>query len=227
VSQIPIQNIYYLLSYAWNRLDEADLVDVGDEEFDDVANLLGKVLASGCSYLFKKGIYRNYHEVEEEISGVRGRLMIGKSVKDLSFQNKRAWCRYDELTHNVLPNQILKATILRLLQMEEIDEDLHEELKVIHSRFSDIRDINLQLHHFNKVHIHRNNAFYRFLLQVCQLIFESSALQEEGEQYQFRDFSRDDSKMRLLFQAFVKNFYIKEQDRFDVYSPKINWSFKS
>ncbi|GAG60746.1 unnamed protein product, partial [marine sediment metagenome] len=28
IIQIPIHNIYYLLCYAWNKLDEKDIVDV-------------------------------------------------------------------------------------------------------------------------------------------------------------------------------------------------------
>lgn len=75
--------------------------------------------------------------------------------------------------------------------------------------------------------IHRNNAFYGFLIQICQLIFESSALEESGERYQFRDFTRDHQKLARLFEAFVFNFYQREQDRYKVKNPSFSWPFTS
>src|SRR5699024_4410724 len=92
---------------------------------------------------------------------------------------------------------------------------------------SDVEEINLQIHHFKKVHIHRNNAFYGFLIQVCRLIFESSALDESEGKYQFRDFTRDHKQLARLFEAFVFNFYKKEQRLYKVSSPKFPWPFRS
>ncbi|MCF7802701.1 MAG: hypothetical protein K9N46_05535 [Candidatus Marinimicrobia bacterium] len=227
MTQIPIENIYYLLSYAWDKLDEAELIGINPDDFEDVANLLGKVLANGCTRLFKMGLYRNYHEIEEEIPGIRGRLLIDESLRKLSFQNKKAWCRHDELDHNVLPNKILKATVLRLLQTEEVEAKLHGELKVIYERFTGIDTIQLQRQNFTQVRIHRNNAFYGFLLQVCRLIFESTAMHEKGDRYQFRDFTRDHQKLATLFEAFIYNFYEKEQTHYSVSRPTINWPFYS
>tara|TARA_R100001143_G_C3361001_1_gene135698 strand:- start:2294 stop:3349 length:1056 start_codon:yes stop_codon:yes gene_type:complete len=227
LKQIPIKNIYYLLSYAWNKLDEAELTSTGIDDFEEVVNLLGKVLANGCSYLFKRGLYRNYHSIENRIPGIRGRLLIDQSLNDLSFQNKRAWCQFDELSHNTLHNQILKSTIRILLRMDEIDSSLHGDLKEVYSRFSDVETIRLQIQHFNKVRIHRNNAFYGFLIQICRLIFESSALDEKSNNYQFRDFTRDHSKLAKLFEAFVFNFYQKKQRRFKVNRPQFKWPFIS
>ena len=227
MKQVPVQNIYYLLSYAWDKLDEASLTKAGIDDFEEVANLLGKVLVNGCSYLFKRGLYRNYQQKDEEIPGIRGKLLMDESLKGLSFENKKAWCQYDELSRNVLPNRILKSTVRRLLQMPVLEEGLHQELKEIYYRFSEVEEIPLQGHHFTQVQIHRNNAFYGFLIQICQLLFESSALDESGQQYQFRDFTRDHQKLARLFEAFVFNFYQREQDRYKVKSPSFPWPFES
>ncbi len=227
MKQVPVKNIYYLLSYAWDKLDEAELTNAGIDDFEEVANLLGKVLANGCSYLFKRGLYRNYRQKEEEIPGIRGKLLIDESINSLSFQNKKAWCQYDELSYNVLPNRILKSTVRRLLQMDELDKGLHQELVEIYYRFTDVEEVRLQGNHFTQVQIHRNNAFYGFLIQICQLIFESSALDESGQNYQFRDFTRDHQKLARLFEAFVFNFYKREQNRYTVKSPSFPWPFIS
>ena len=43
--KIPIQNIYYLLCYAWNRLEERDIVDVSGIDSTNLVDLfLTKVM---------------------------------------------------------------------------------------------------------------------------------------------------------------------------------------
>ena len=42
--RIPIQNLYYLLCYAWNRLPQGKLVDVSGVPATELANLFAHVL---------------------------------------------------------------------------------------------------------------------------------------------------------------------------------------
>ena len=53
--KIPIQNIYYLLCYAWNKLDERDIVDVRGIDSTNILDLFARVLIGGLSRLFKQG----------------------------------------------------------------------------------------------------------------------------------------------------------------------------
>ncbi|NIQ13085.1 MAG: restriction endonuclease, partial [Candidatus Dadabacteria bacterium] len=55
---IPIQNIYYLLCYAWNKLEEKDLVNVQEEDTTKLIDLFAKVLINGTTYLLKRGLDR-------------------------------------------------------------------------------------------------------------------------------------------------------------------------
>ena len=51
---IPIQNIYYLLSYSWDKLEEKNIVRVSPDDYDQLHDLLAKVLINGCTHLFQK-----------------------------------------------------------------------------------------------------------------------------------------------------------------------------
>ena len=64
--KVPIQNIYYLLCYAWDKLEERDLVDVSMSDYTQLADLFAKVLINGTTYLFKKGLDRDYIDIEED-----------------------------------------------------------------------------------------------------------------------------------------------------------------
>lgn len=49
MNNIPIKNIYYMLCYAWNIIDEINDIEFGDEKFENIYNLMAKIL----DYFFK------------------------------------------------------------------------------------------------------------------------------------------------------------------------------
>ena len=107
--KIPIQNIYYLLCYAWNKLEEDKAVKVQAEDTSELVDLFAKVLISGTTYLFKKGLDRGYVSINEDTRRIKGKIHFGPSLKRNLFKKAMASCEFDELSYNVLHNQILKA----------------------------------------------------------------------------------------------------------------------
>jgi len=59
---------------------------------------------------------------------------------------------------------------------------------------------------FYRIGVTGNNRFYRFLLNVCELVHGSWLASEEEGRYRFRDFLRDDKRMAYVFQYFIFNF---------------------
>ena len=57
---IPIQNIYYMLSYAFRVLNERGYRDVATEQFDNAAELCAAILARGVAVQLKRGLDREY-----------------------------------------------------------------------------------------------------------------------------------------------------------------------
>ena len=55
---IPIQNIYFLLCYAWNQLEEKDVVEINPEDSTALQDLFARVLAGGVQYLIRRGFDR-------------------------------------------------------------------------------------------------------------------------------------------------------------------------
>jgi len=220
---IPILNIYYLLSYAWDALRAKDVIQVRAEEASDVLDLLSIILARGTTYLLKKGLDRGYIMKEEPLSGLRGKLMLGSSVKRNLLRNGRVICAYDELSHDVLHNQILKATLRSLISTKGIDVEVSKELVHVYRRLPQIRDVAIQTNYFDEIRLNRNNLFYDFLLKICRLIHENLLPDETSGGYKFADFVRDEVRMRALFEAFVRNFFKREAVGFKVYREDIKW----
>jgi 5-methylcytosine-specific restriction enzyme subunit McrC len=107
---IPIENIYYLYCYAWNRFEEAQSIQLGAGKSPDLPNLLGRVLLHGTRMLLRRGLDRNYRDCMDEIATVRGRIELGASLRLRARSMRRLVCEFDELSHDLLHNQIIKAS---------------------------------------------------------------------------------------------------------------------
>ncbi|MBT8549998.1 restriction endonuclease [Polynucleobacter paneuropaeus] len=220
---IPIQNLYYLLCYSWNRLDEAELVDINIDEFDAPQDLLARILLSGTKKILKKGLDRNYQEYSEETSSIRGRVNFSESISRLLFPQAKASVTSDELSNNVLHNQILRSTISNLSKAELLNPILRHELKKTTTQLGDIDLIRLNSQVFRRVQLHRNNSFYAFLMDVCELIHLYLLPNHETGSFQFKDFTRDEKKMQLVFEEFARNFYLINQKDYVVKAETLRW----
>jgi len=204
---VPIENIYFLLCYAWNRLDERDLVHVSRTDCTHLLDLFARVLAFGTAHLLKRGPDRGYVTSSEELRMLRGRIDVSATVKRLLFMSGRAFCHYDELSHNVLHNRILKTTISELVRHKVLADENRDALALLRRRLHQVDEIELNPAVFSRVQLNRNNSFYGFLISVCRLIYINVLAKEGDGDYQFQDFIRDPRQMGLLFQEFVRNFF--------------------
>ena len=88
-------------------------------------------------------------------------------------------------------------------------------------RFADVRDIALSPVAFAALRPARTD---RFLLNVCRLLFENRLPDPRPGGVLFADFVRDDRQMARVFEAFVRNFYRREQSAFPrVGSERFGW----
>ena len=220
---IPIENIYYLLCYAWDALDEAEIVSVDVTPEMKLQDLLAGVLRGGVAHLLKRGLDRAYVTSEDEIAGVRGRLDIGASVKRASFRKARACCVFDELSPDVPHNRIVKTMLRRIANVEGLSSSLANDLRELYRRMPGIHETAITTQMFRRVTLGRNNAFYRFLLDVCEIAHRNLLVDEATGAEQFRDFTRDDSQMARLFEKFLFQFFAREQRQYKVHAPRFDW----
>ncbi len=221
--QIPIENIYYLLCYAWNKLDEKDRVSIAIDDKTELLDLFAKVLINASRMLLKRGIDKSYVDHTTDIAGVKGKLEMSQTLKSNLLFKQRTVCTFDEFSANILSNQILVSSIYRLLKTKELDKELKAELWILVRMFAGIDQIELKPSLFKQVKINRNNHFYGFIMNVCQIILENTLPTEDKGAYKFADFTRDEKKMNQLFEAFVRNFYNLEVSKFKTRRENIKW----
>ena len=221
---ISIKNLFYLLLYAWDRFDEGQMASIDAEPDTDLLNLLAKVLERGVDHLLRRGLDRGYLSTVDDIAGVRGKLDISGTVKANLLTRGRTKCFFDEFTHDIRHNQILKASLGQLLCTESLDAKVRECVRVAYMRLPAISEIKLSDRVFAGVQLHRNIRYYGFLMDVCRILFDQLIPKEEEGTYSFRDIARDEVAMRRLFEQFLYNFFRHEQQRFKVRRPRFPWA---
>lgn len=222
-SEIPIQNLYFLLCYAWEKLPEAHEADIAANDCHSLTELLAKLLATGTQRLVKRGLDRDYLPHREDTAVPRGRMDLAASFPLLAAKKQRLVCEFDEFTRNTLPNRILKTTLASLRHGDGFDKTTETLLHQQNEILSNIQPVRLTSRLFQRVRLHRNNRDYRFLLNICQLLHDTRLPEENDGKVCFRDFTRDPELMPALFEAFVKNFYKREQKRYQVGAIQLEW----
>jgi 5-methylcytosine-specific restriction enzyme subunit McrC len=150
--------------------------------------------------------------------------LFSPTLHELPRRNGKTVCAFDDLSHDILTNQIIKATALHLLRSAELSVENRAGLTDVVRRLGRVTERDITSALFRRVQLHRNNAFYGFLVDVCAIIHENLLPRDTEGQTTFRDFTRDETKMAMLFQHFLKNFFNKEQRSFKIGSPRMRWS---
>ena len=228
MKDIPILNVYYLLCYAWGRVQERNtsrLAMLGS--LSTVQDLLGKVLAGGVNHLFRRGIDRGYRERREDLAGIRGKLAVSETAKRALRVQGRIACDFEELSVDVLPNRILRTALHGLLDRRNgLDPAVRSEVRSAYRRLNGVSRTRLKTNTFSQVQLGGNRRLYQFLLSVCRLLYESAIVDESTGRIVFRDFRRDEATMWALFEEFVTGFYEREQRDYSVNpgSCRIDWT---
>ncbi|GGB61748.1 5-methylcytosine restriction system specificity protein McrC [Fictibacillus barbaricus] len=222
-SKIPIKNIYYMLCYAWGHLLEKGYTDVLNNDDKDINNLLTRILLSKLKTLIKRGFYKEYKKYDDEASLLRGKFLFKESINSLSFLRGKMKFVYEDMSHDILHNQIIKTILYQLGKSEKLDNNLKFELFKIVPFFESIQLIKLNSSVFDQINYHRNNHHYRFVLDICRFLFESLLVHENGDNGKFIEFDRNPRAMAYLFEEFVRSFYRNELKGHRVFRENIYW----
>ncbi len=141
------------------------------------------------------------------------------------LQQGKAVCEYDELSHDTLNNQIVKATLNSLVKVSSLDGNLRSRITELLRWFSEVSSIQLKLSHFGQVNVHRNNSYYRLTLKLCELIYSLLMPTEGAGKFFLTDVVHDETRMSTVFEEFIREFYRTEAKAFrSVRREDIHWA---
>lgn len=203
---IPIRNIYYMLSYAFQILQEKGYRDIATEQFDNAAELCAAILEKGVSIQLKRGLGREYIEQTEALSTLRGKIDISESIKTQSIQKKQLICTFDEFSENSYLNRIIKTTFEVLIRLD-ISKDRKKALKKLLVFFGNVETLDPYSINW-KIQYNRNNQTYRMLISICYLVIKGLLQTQTDGSTRLMEFG--DNHMHQLYEEFIRKYYEKE-----------------
>ncbi|MGF7144834.1 5-methylcytosine-specific restriction enzyme subunit McrC [Anaerotaenia torta] len=218
-----IKNIYYMLSYAFQRLKHSVYDDVAVEEFEDMHNLFAAVLAKGIGLQLKQGLYREYLNRQEDMVTMRGKINMPGTIKNKFARKQLLTCEYDELSENNRLNQILKTTVMLLLRHARVKPEYKDDLKKKMLFFSNVDTLDPSSIKWTSLRFQRNNQTYRMLISICQLIMEGMLITTDKGDYRLASFI-DEERMWRLYEKFILEYYTQEFPSLTVSASRIPWS---
>ncbi len=218
---IPIQNIYYMLSYAFQVLNEQGYKNVATEQFDNVGELCAAILARGVSVQLKRGLGKEYIEEKEALSTIHGKIEVADSIKSQTIYRKQMICTYDDFSVNSYRNRIIKTT-MELLLRSDISKSRKKQLRKLLVFFGDVEI--LDVHNINwNLQFDRNNQTYRMLISICYLVIKGLLQTNSNGTTKLMDFL-DEQRMCHLYERFILEYYRKEYPKLTVAASQIPWA---
>lgn len=224
-NSIFIKNIYYMLSYAFQNLRKTCDDVVTTENFDNMQDLFAVILYKGIYSQLKKGIYKEYKEEKECLSCLRGKINFPDTINTASLIDNKVVCEFDEYSEDTYLNQVLKSTIELLIRKSDIKKENKKLLKQIYVYFSQVKTIDIKRISWNSLSYHRNNASYKFLINICYLIIEGMTFSEESGIIKVQKYI-DEQRMHKLYEKFILEFYRKHYPEFNANASYITWNIK-
>ena len=217
---IPIQNIYYMLSYAFQTLQAENYKDLATENFHNTAELCAAILDKGIGIQLKHGLRRDYVSKSESLSTLQGKLNISESIKTQTMLKKQMICTYDEFSTNIQFNQIIKSTVLLLLKAN-ITNSRKKSLRKLLLFFSDVNEIDLHFVNWDQQY-NRSNQNYQMLIGMCYLVYKGLLTTQNNGTTKLMDFF-DGQRMCRLYEKFLLEYYRKGHPELTANASQIAW----
>ncbi|SEH88150.1 5-methylcytosine-specific restriction enzyme subunit McrC [Ruminococcus flavefaciens] len=219
---IFIQNIYYMLSYAFQILKQEDYKHVAGEKFDKIHDLFAAILEKGVARQVKQGLYREYVPMQEDLSVMRGKLSINETLRLQVQREQKLSCEFDEFSEDNIYNQILKVTIYRLISVDGVAAERRQALKKLIVFFGNVKLIHSDHIAWNRLIYQRNNRNYELLLNICYLVLNGLLQTTEDGNYKLISFS--DEHMERLYEKFILEYYKQHHPELSPEAPVIDWN---
>lgn len=217
---IPIQNVYYMLSYAFQVLNEQGYKNIATEKFNNTAELMAAILAKGIAIQIKRGLGKEYIPQTEAMSSLKGKLDITESIKTQTMLKKQMICSYDEFSVNGMMNRIIKSTV-ELLLKSDISKQRKKELRKLMVYWGDVETVDLYSVNWN-MRFDRNNQTYRLLISICYLVVKGLLQTNSDGTTKLMDFL-DEQRMCRLYEKFILEYYRKEHPEIIANASQILW----
>ena len=192
-------NIFiYMLIYAYDiKLKNEDVMD-GENQEHQIFELFIRLFSDTLLHEFKKGVFKQYISMEENLKVLRGKYIIEKNFNN--FYHQSIYCEFDEFSMNNELNQFFLYAIKTFKKFSNY-ANLHRceaVLDEVASMHIDHKRLNLQFD--------RMNSRYKKSYEVACMILDKLVPMTQKSQDKSFAFLFD---MAKVFEKFVEKMYVE------------------
>lgn len=197
--KVPARNLFAMLAIAYELPDPFLNAPVEADRIEDVLAFVVARFAALLEERLDLGLYRAYVENEENLTAVRGRIVIAEDVRRNSILRHRTYCRFTDYSWDVAENQVLRQ-VVQLLAGWRLPARLRRRLQALDAAMAEITPGRYVASDLGRFTYHRLNEDYRPLHALCRLLLEGASPSEDAGPFGFEAFLLD---MNRLFEGFV------------------------
>ena len=147
---------------------------------ENLLEILGFLFSVKLKKELSRGIHREYVLQNENLSILKGKLLMSNQIKNITKRNLKASCEYEDFTENNLLNSMFKLTTHKLISKIRNFKTL-DNLKIISDNFVDVKYTFANQFNFKQVKFNRNNKrFYESFVLMKKLLLSQNSLGENG-----------------------------------------------
>ncbi len=224
---IAIENIYYILLYAWDHYEEGKAINLDLDDCPDLPNLFSNILVNASKRLIKKGLHKDYITNSQELSFIKGKVNLKKTLKKNTLLKGKIYCDIDYLNIDTIPNKIIKRTLLNLKANKNLSFKNKNKIAPILEYFEKC-EASLSINNYLKqLKLNNNNYYYRLAINLCKIINYIQVPSNKKGEFLFKNILEDEITMSSVFETFIRNFYKIEQEKFKISVDRFNWDIEA
>jgi len=220
-----------MLLYAWNEPSFSGLVTPNEvESAPTLDTLFAIVLTRSMQQRMRIGLGHAYVNVAKTLRGVRGRINFSESLKRQTFEQGEADCEFQQFSANEPRNQIIRSTLLKLIQAGEFGPDkteadrLRHRLRWLARNLDGIDLIEPTPALISRLLLAQNDHDYQLMLSLCELVLQRQMPLEAHGIHPIPELNRDNLILHRIYERFVANFYRIQLKGWEVTAQKrLDW----
>jgi 5-methylcytosine-specific restriction enzyme subunit McrC len=220
---VPVENVYYMLCYAWRRLEGRDLLPTGATFGNQAEAMLATVLCAATERVLARGIQKDYRVELEELTTPRGKFDLTRTLSRVVSPQRGVTCQVAELHTDTPLNRLLKATLTRVSNSTTLPDPIRRRVLQLARRFPDVTLAQVNARLMAQLCLQRNVAHYRFVVELCRFLWNHAFPAERDTGSMFVDFRADERVMGLVFEEFVASFIDMEYPRARRATREMSW----
>ncbi|QQO15209.1 restriction endonuclease [Bradyrhizobium diazoefficiens] len=140
-------------------------------QHENLLEILIRLFSEKLFAMLRQGMPRAYTGREDDLPALRGSLNVVRQFTILASTPQRLACRFDELSPNIVLNQIMKAAVAQLLKISRNAEN-QRRLMELAFVYEEVAPIPVRSLRWGQVVLDRTNVGWKELLSFAKLLLQ-------------------------------------------------------